>query len=94
MATCFVSDDQGKHWHQVRQQWEGKAVELLGIPALDRRPGKRPGPEIRLRSGNLCRRVAAKYGFLALGKRGSRQNLEAALPSTTFGRNDVKWSGD
>ena len=39
-GTLFRSDDQGKRWHQIKQQWDGKAVELLGIPAFDFRTEK------------------------------------------------------
>src|ERR1700761_6465184 len=33
-GTLYRSDDQGKHWHAVKQQWQGKAIEPLGMPAL------------------------------------------------------------
>jgi hypothetical protein len=33
-GTLFRSDDHGKHWRQIHQQWAGKAVELIGIPPL------------------------------------------------------------
>src|ERR1700691_5537194 len=43
-GTLFRSDDKGKHWHPVKQQWDGKAVELLGIPALTAAPGSGQAP--------------------------------------------------
>src|SRR5579862_3079844 len=38
-GSLYRSEDQGKHWHQVKPQWDGKAVELLGVPALTTVPG-------------------------------------------------------
>jgi len=38
-GALYRSEDGGKHWHQVKQQWDGRAVELLGIPALTTAPG-------------------------------------------------------
>src|ERR1700739_814860 len=43
-GTLFRSDDQGRHWHQIKQQWDGKAVELLGIPALTTALGSGQAP--------------------------------------------------
>jgi hypothetical protein len=43
-GDLYRSDDQGKHWHQIKQQWDGKAVELLGIPALTTVPGSGQAP--------------------------------------------------
>ena len=44
-GTLFRSDDQGKHWRQIHRQWDGKAVELVGIPASDRCPGSGQVPK-------------------------------------------------
>src|ERR1700759_3609590 len=33
-GTLYRSEDQGKRWHPVKQQWQGKAIELLGVPGL------------------------------------------------------------
>ncbi len=43
-GTLYRSDDQGKRWHQIKQQWDGKAVELLGIPALTSAPKSGEAP--------------------------------------------------
>src|SRR6202789_2190114 len=43
-GTLYRSDDQGKRWHQIKQQWDGKAVELLGIPALTSVPKSGQAP--------------------------------------------------
>ena len=90
-GTLFRSDDQGKHWHPVHQQWDGKAVELLGIPPLTAAPGSGQAPD-PTRSGTVCRRTSAQHDGIALGKRGSGQNLEAFYLDDVR-RNDIKWSG-
>jgi hypothetical protein len=33
-GALFRSDDHGRHWYEIHQQWAGKAVELIGIPPL------------------------------------------------------------
>src|ERR1700761_5971628 len=43
-GVLYRSDDQGKRWHPVKQQWDGKAVELLGMPALTSVPGSGQAP--------------------------------------------------
>ena len=51
----YRSDDQGRHWHQIKQQWDGKAVELLGIPALTTAPGSGQAPRsAQTRNMPLC----------------------------------------
>ena len=40
----FRQDHPGKSWHAVHTQWQGKAVELLGIPALTEAPGSGKAP--------------------------------------------------
>ena len=92
-GTLFRSDDQGKHWHQVRQQWDGKAVELLGIPPLTAAPGSGQAPRseadqepyaaVLLRSTTALHWVSVDRG-------------KTWKPSTLddVRRNDVKWSGN
>jgi hypothetical protein len=92
-GTLFRSDDKGKHWHQVRQQWDGKAVELLGIPPLTAAPGSGQAPRsdsdqqtyaaVLLRSS-----ISLHWVSVDRGKTWS--------PSTLYDvrRNDVKWSGN
>jgi hypothetical protein len=92
-GTLFRSDDQGKHWHQVRQQWDGKAVELLGIPPLTAAPG----------SGQAPRSDADQQTYAAVLLRSTTQLHWVSVdrgktwtPSTLddVRRNDVKWSGN
>ena len=92
-GTLFRSDDQGKHWHQVRQQWEGKAVELLGIPPLTAAPGSGQAP----RSGSdqapyaaVLLRSTTELHWVSLdrGKTWKPSTLDDVR------RNDVKWSGN
>lgn len=92
-GTLFRSDDQGRHWHQVRQQWDGKALELLGIPALTSAPGSGQAPRsdsdqqtyaaVLLRSSTALHWVSVDRG-------------KTWTPSTLddVRRNDVKWSGN
>lgn len=92
-GTLFRSDDQGKHWHQVHQQWDGKAVELLGIPPLTAAPGSGQAPRsdsdqqpyaaVLLRSTTALHWVSVDRG-------------KTWKPSTLddVRRNDVKWSGN
>ncbi len=92
-GSVFRSDDQGKHWHQVHQQWEGKAVELLGIPSLTAAPGSGQAPRsdsdqqtyaaVLLRSTTALHWVSVDRG-------------KTWKPSTLddVRRNDVKWSGN
>lgn len=91
-GTLFRSEDQGKRWHQVKQQWDGKAVELLGIPALTSAPGSGQAPRLEneqeayaavlLKSTTDLHWVSVDRG-------------KTWKPSTLddVRRNDVKWSG-
>lgn len=92
-GSLFRSDDQGKRWRQVRQQWAGKAVELLGIPALTAAPGSGQAPKsdsdqqtyaaVLLRSTTALHWVSVDRG-------------KTWKPSTLDDqrRKDVKWSGN
>jgi hypothetical protein len=91
-GTLFRSDDQGRHWHPVRQQWEGKAVELLGIPALTSAP----------KSGQAPRSDADQETYVAVLLKSttalhwvSVDRGKTWTPSTLddVRRNDIKWSG-
>jgi hypothetical protein len=92
-GTLFRSDDKGKHWRQVRQQWEGKAVELQGIPPLTAAPGSGQAPRsdsdqqtyaaVLLRSSTALHWVSVDRG-----KTWSPSTLDDVR------RNDVKWSGN
>jgi hypothetical protein len=91
-GTLFRSDDQGKHWHQVKQQWDGKALELLGIPALTSAPG----------SGQTPREEADPVTYVAVLLKSttalhwvSVDRGKTWQPSTLddVRRNDVQWSG-
>jgi hypothetical protein len=92
-GTLFRSDDKGKHWHQVRQQWDGKAVELLGIPPLTAAPGSGQAPRsdsdqqtyaaVLLRSS-----ISLHWVSVDRGKTWSPSTLDDVR------RNDVKWSGN
>ena len=91
-GTLYRSDDQGKRWHQIKQQWDGKAVELLGIPALTSAPksGQAPRSEgdeeiyaaVLLKSSTELHWVSVDRG-------------KTWKPSTLddVRRNDIKWSG-
>lgn len=92
-GSLFRSDDQGRHWRTVKQQWAGKAVEIVGIPALTEAPGsgQAPKPEeaperyaaVLLRSTTALHWVSVDRG-------------KTWKPSTLddIRRNDVKWSGN
>ena len=92
-GNLYRSDNQGKRWRQVHQQWAGKAVELLGIPPLTATPvsGQAPqtdaGPQIYaavlLRSDTALHWVSVDRG-------------KTWKPSTLDDqrRSDVKWSGN
>jgi BNR-Asp box repeat len=91
-GTLYRSDDQGKRWHQIKQQWDGKAVELLGIPALTTAPGSGQAPRsdadqetyaaVLLKSTTALHWVSVDRG-------------KTWKPSTLddVRRNDVRWSG-
>jgi BNR-Asp box repeat len=92
-GTLFRSEDRGKHWHQVKQQWDGKAVELLGIPPLTAAPG----------SGQAPRSDSEEQTYAAVLLRSTTQLHWVSVdrgktwtPSTLddVRRNDVKWSGN
>jgi hypothetical protein len=91
-GALYRSDDQGKHWHQIKQQWDGKAVELLGIPALTTVPG----------SGQAARSGADQETYAAVLLKSSTALHWVSVdrgktwkPSTLddVRRNDVRWSG-
>ena len=91
-GTLFRSDDKGKHWHQVKQQWDGKAVELLGIPALTAAPGSGQGPradadEIAFAAVLLKSTTSLHWVSLDRGKTWTPSTLDDVR------RNDIKWSG-
>jgi photosystem II stability/assembly factor-like uncharacterized protein len=92
-GNLFRSDNQGKHWHQVHQQWEGKAIELLGIPALTAAPGSGQAPrsdaEQEIYAAVLLRSTTSLHWVsVDRGKTWTRSTLDDVR------RNDVKWSGD
>ena len=91
-GTLFRSDDKGKHWHQVKQQWDGKAVELLGIPALTAAPGSGQVPrsdadQVAYAAVLLKSTTALHWVSLDRGKTWTPSTLDDVR------RNDVKWSG-
>jgi hypothetical protein len=91
-GTLFRSDDKGKHWHQVKQQWDGKAVELLGIPALTAAPGSGQAPrseadQIAYAAVLLKSTTALHWVSLDRGKTWTPSTLDDVR------RNDIKWSG-
>jgi hypothetical protein len=91
-GTLFRSDDQGRHWHQIKQQWDGKAVELLGIPALTSAPGSGQAPRSEadqaLYAAVLLKSTTALHWV-------SVDRGKTWIPSTLddVRRNDVRWSG-
>jgi hypothetical protein len=91
-GTLFRSDDQGRHWHQVKQQWDGKAVELLGIPALTSAPGSGQAPRSEadqaLYAAVLLKSTTALHWVsVDRGKTWKPSTLDDVR------RNDVRWSG-
>jgi BNR-Asp box repeat len=91
-GTLYRSDDQGKRWHQIKQQWDGQAVELLGIPALTSAP----------KSGQAPRSDADQETYAAVLLKSttalhwvSVDRGKTWKPSTLddVRRNDIKWSG-
>jgi photosystem II stability/assembly factor-like uncharacterized protein len=78
-GTLFRSDDQGRHWHSIKQQWQGKAVELLGMPGLN---NQQQVAAILLKSTSALHWVSVDRG-------------KTWKPSTLddVRRNDVHWSG-
>jgi hypothetical protein len=91
-GALFRSDDRGKHWHQIRQQWDGKAVELLGIPALTSAPGSGQAPRADADTESyvavlLKSTTALHWVSVDRGKTWRPSTLDDVR------RNDVKWSG-
>jgi len=92
-GNLFRLDNHGKHWRQVHQQWEGKAIELLGIPALTAAPGSGQAPrsetEQETYAAVLLRSTASLHWVsVDRGKTWTRSTLDDVRSS------DVKWSGD
>jgi hypothetical protein len=92
-GTLYRSDDQGKRWRPIKQQWDGKAVELLGIPALTSAP----------KSGQAPRSVSDQEIFAAVLLKSttalhwvSVDRGKTWTPSTLddVRRNDIKWSAE
>jgi hypothetical protein len=91
-GTLFRSEDKGKHWHQVKQQWDGKAVELLGIPALTAAPGSGQAPRSdadQVTYAAVLLKSTAELHWVSLDRG------KTWMPSTLddVRRNDVRWSG-
>lgn len=91
-GALFRSDDQGRRWHQIRQQWDGKAVELLGIPALTAAPGSGQAPrsdtEQQTYAAVLLKSTTALHWVsVDRGKTWKPSTLDDVRSS------DVKWSG-
>jgi hypothetical protein len=91
-GDLFRSDERGKHWHQVKQQWEGKAVELLGIPPLTAVPGSGQAPRADADPepyAVVLLRSTAELHWVSVdrGKTWKPSTLDDVR------RNDVKWSG-
>jgi hypothetical protein len=91
-GALFRSDDQGRHWHQVKQQWDGKAVELLGIPALTTAPGSGQAPRSDANQETyaavlLKSTTALHWVSVDRGKTWKPSTLDDVR------RNDVRWSG-
>lgn len=91
-GSLFRSDDQEKHWRQIRQQWDGKAVELLGIPALTSAPGSgqipRSDADQEIYAAVLLRSTTALHWVsVDRGKTWNPSSLDDVR------RKDVKWSG-
>jgi hypothetical protein len=91
-GTLFRSDDLGRHWHQVKQQWDGKAVELLGIPALTTVPGSGQAPRSQTDPETyaavlLKSTTALHWVSVDRGKTWKPSTLDDVR------RNDVRWSG-
>jgi hypothetical protein len=90
-GALYRSDDHGKHWRQVKQQWNGKAVELLGIPALTSAPGSgqppRSAADPQTYAAVLLKSTTALHWVsLDRGKTWNPSTLDDVR------RNDVKWS--
>jgi hypothetical protein len=91
-GDLYRTDDHGKHWRQVKQQWNGKAVELLGIPPLASAPGSgqspRPEADPQTYAAVLLKSSTALHWVsLDRGKSWNPSTLDDVR------RNDIKWSG-
>jgi hypothetical protein len=93
-GSLYRSDNQGKHWKQIKQQWDGKATELLGIPPLTAAPGSgdAPRPDDTEDTGKYAAvllRSSASLHWVSVDRG------KTWKPSTIddVRRNDVKWSG-
>lgn len=91
-GALFLSEDQGKRWRQVKQQWDGKAVELLGIPALTSAPGSGQAPRLENEPqayAAVLLKSTTDLHWLSVdrGKTWKPSTLDDVR------RNDVKWSG-
>jgi hypothetical protein len=91
-GTLYRSDDRGKRWRQVKQQWNGKAVELLGIPALTSAPGSGQSPQLEADPKTyaavlLKSTTALHWVSVDRGKTWTPSTLDDVR------RNDIKWSG-
>jgi hypothetical protein len=91
-GALFRLDDHGKRWKQIHQQWDGKAIELLGIPALTAAPGSGQAPKAEddpeLFAAVLLKSdVALHWVSVDRGKTWKPSTLDDVR------RNDVKWSG-
>jgi hypothetical protein len=90
-GALFRSDDHGKHWRQIPQQWGGKAVELIGIPPLSaaptsgeaRKPNEDPGVYVAVLLRNTLERC-----WLSVDRGKTWQ------PANPEERHPVKWSGE
>ena len=86
-GSLFRSDDGGKHWKGIKQQWAGKAIELVGVPCLTQAAKPEDSPAtyaaVLLRSTTALHWVSVDRG-------------KTWKPSTLddVRRNDVKWSGN
>ena len=91
-GDLYRSDDQGRHWHQIKPQWDGKAVELLGIPALTTAPGSGQAPRSSTDQESyaavlLKSTTALHWVSVDRGKTWKPSTLDDVR------RNDVRWSG-
>ncbi len=93
-GDLYRSENQGKHWKQIHQQWDGKAMELLGIPPLTAAPGSGEAP-ISDDAENTGKYAAVLLRSTASLHWVSVDRGKTWKPSTLddVRRNDVKWSG-
>ena len=91
-GSLFRLEDHGRQWRQVHQQWQGKAIELLGIPALTSAPGSGQAPrsetELETYAAVLLKSTADLHWVsVDRGKTWKLSTLDDVR------RDDVKWSG-